>query len=246
MLGRTLYLDIETAPSLGYVWAKYDTTVIDFKSDWYLLSVAYKWVGEDTKVKSIGLNNSPKYKPGSEDDKWLTEQIWNLLDQAQVVVAHNGDRFDLKKICTRFLLHGLKPPTPYKTVDTLKIARAKFAFDSNKLDDLGRYLGIGRKLPHTGFSLWKGTMAGDKKSWETMHQYNRHDVELLEEVYEIMRPWDTKHPQVNIGDISTDNCPKCGSSKIQKRGFEYTMLRKKQRWQCMSCFGWYSAGAVKV
>lgn len=246
MLGRTLMVDIETAPSLGWVWGRWEQNVIDFKADWYLLSFAYKWFGQDKGVTAVGLNHSPKYKPGSENDKWLSEQVWDLLDQADTVIGHNSDRFDLKKLATRFVTHGLQPPTPYKTVDTLKIARAKFAFDSNKLDDLGRYLGIGRKLPTTGFHLWRGCMNGDKESWKQMLKYNAHDVELLEEVYEIMRPWDTKHPQINIGDIAIDNCPKCGSSKIQKRGFEYTMLRKKQRYQCLSCHGWYSAGAVKV
>lgn len=246
MKARVLMLDIETAPSLGYVWAKYDTTVIDFKSDWYLLSFGYKWYEHDKKVTTVGLNNGPKYKPGSEDDKWLTQQLWDLMDEADIIVAHNGDRFDIKKITTRFLLHGMNPTTPFKTVDTLKIARAKFAFDSNKLDDLARYLGIGRKLPHTGFLLWKGVMAGDKTAWKTMHKYNGHDVELLEEVYNVMRPWDTKHPQVNQGLTTNDACPKCGSDKIQKRGFEYTMLRKKQRFKCQKCSGWFCAGTVKV
>ena len=88
-------------------------------------------------------------------------------------------------------------------------------------------------------------MSGDPESWKLMKEYNGHDVELLEQVYEIMRPWDTKHPQVNQGETVETNCPKCGSDKIQKRGFSYTMLRRKRRYQCQACAGWFEGSAKK-
>jgi len=245
MTAKILFLDIETAPSLGWVWGKWQQNVIDFKRDWYILSYAVKWAG-DKKVVSRALDDMPGYTKGSEDDKALVTELWDLVNQADIIVAHNGDGFDLPKINSRFILHGLKPPKPYKTVDTLKIARKKFAFDSNKLDDLGRYLGIGRKLAHTGFHLWKGCMAGESKAWAKMKKYNAHDVELLEELYYLFRSWDNQHPQVNEvhGGIIA-NCPKCGSNKIQKRGFTYTMLRRKQRYQCQKCAGWFEGSATK-
>jgi len=239
---KILFLDVETAPSLGWVWGKWETNVIDFKSDWYILSFGYKW-STDKKVTVLGLDNGPKYKKGSEDDKWLMEQLWKLINEADVIIAHNGDKFDLPKINSRFLMHKLPPPKPYKTVDTLKIARSVFKFDSNKLDDLGRYLGIGRKLPHTGFHLWRGCMTGDPGAWKMMKKYNGHDVDLLEELYYIVRPWHKGHPNVNLGVSET--CPKCGSKEVQRRGFEYTLLRKKQRYQCTSCNGWFAGPARK-
>lgn len=240
---KILLIDIETAPSLGWVWQKYDANVIDFKSNWYVLSYAYKWLG-DTEVQTKGLIDFPGYKRDRENDKQLMKSLWKLMDEADVIVAHNGNSFDLPKINTRFLTHGMQPPTPYQTVDTLKIARKVFAFESNKLDDLGRYLGVGRKLPNTGFHLWRGCMEGDPGSWEKMKEYNAHDVELLEKVYFIVRAWDKNHPLVNRGEI--ENCPKCGANKVQRRGFEYTLLRKKQRYQCRTCHGWYCGSAQKV
>lgn len=243
MKTKILLLDIETAPSLGWVWEKYDTNVIDFKSDWYILSYGYKWLGEN-KVHVVGLVDFPGYDKDRENDKKLMNTLWELLDEADVVIAHNGDKFDLKKINTRFLTHGLRPPTPYKTVDTLKIARSNFAFDSNKLDDLGRYLGVGRKIPNTGFHLWKGCMVGDREAWRQMKQYNGHDVELLEKVYNIVYPWDKKHPAVNMGE--RDTCPKCGSRDVQRRGFNFTILSKAQRYQCQNCYGWFAGGAKRI
>jgi hypothetical protein len=244
-MAKTLLIDIETAPSLGWVWQKWEANVIDFKKDWYILSFAYKWL-DDKKVTAVSLEDSPSYKKGSEDDKWLVKQLWQILDQADIIIGHNSDAFDLPKINTRFLTHGMQPPSPYRTVDTLKIARKVFRFDSNKLDDLGRYLGIGRKLPHTGFHLWQNCMKGDPAAWKLMRAYNSHDVELLEEVYFIMRPWDRNHPQVNQGLTVNEACPTCGSTKIQKRGFSYTLLRKKQRYTCLSCRRWFEGSAVKV
>lgn len=239
---KILFLDIETAPSLGWVWGKWQQNVIDFKRDWYMLSFAYKWAHED-QVHTVGLIDFKSYNRDIENDKRLLKKLWALLNEADIVVAHNGDSFDLPKINTRFLTHKLPPPSPYKTVDTLKIARKVFAFDSNKLDDLGRYLGVGRKIPNTGFHLWKGCMSGDPESWRLMKEYNGHDVELLEKVYSLVRAWDKNHPNVNQGQQA---CPTCASFNVQRRGFNYTLLRKKQRFHCLNCRRWFEGSAKKV
>jgi len=236
---KILFLDIETAPSLGWTWGKWQQDVIDFKQDWYILSFACKWLS-DKKVRTFGLIDYPGYRKNLEDDHALVDDLWAVLDEADIVVGHNLDSFDVRKTNARFLTHKLPPPRPYKTVDTLKIARRMFKFDSNKLDDLGRYLGIGRKLPHTGFHLWRGCMRGDAESWRIMKKYNKHDVELLAEVYIRMRPWAPVHPNVNQGQFA---CPKCGSADAQCRGFSYTLLRRKQRFQCISCHGWFEGPA---
>src|ERR1700719_3656227 len=118
-----------------------------------MLSFAYKIAGEK-KVHTRCLADYPGYKKNTEDDKALVTDLWTIFDQADIQIGHNADKFDIKKSNARFLMHKLNPPSPYKTVDTLKIARRAFKLDSNKLDDLGYYLGLGRKLPHTGFHLW--------------------------------------------------------------------------------------------
>ncbi len=239
---KIVFIDIETAPSLGWVWAKWETNVIEFKKDWYMLSFAYKVMGEK-KVVTRGLIDYPEYKKDVENDEALVNDLWKVFDDADILIGHNGDAFDIRKSNSRFLTHALPPPSPYKTVDTLKIARRAFKFDSNKLDDLGHYLGVGRKLPHTGFNLWKGCMTGDPQAWKLMKKYNGHDVELLEKIYFLMRAWAPVHPNVNKGQAA---CPKCASTHTQKRGFSYTLLRQKQRLQCLNCFGWFEGPARKA
>lgn len=237
---KILLFDIETAPNLSYVWGQYEQNVLGHQQESYLLSFAYKWLGDKT-VTCRSLPDYKKYKPGDTDDKGLVKDLWNLLDQADIIIAHNGDAFDLLKANTRFIYHGMEPPQFYRTVDTLKIARKQFKFNSNKLDDLGNFLGVGRKLKHTGISLWFGCMAGDKSSWDTMCKYNKQDVELLERVYLKLRSWAPRHPSLNVYLGRTEGCTKCGSSNTTKRGYAYTDVSRAQRYQCKDCKG-YSTG----
>lgn len=234
---KILLFDIETAPSLGYVWGKWEQNVIEFERDWYILSFACKWLnGKKTAVCS--LPDFKGYKKNPEDDKLLVAVLWKLFNEADIIIGHNGDAFDIKKANARFLTHGLLPPSPYKTVDTLKLARKYFKFDSNKLDDLAKSLNIGRKENVGGFATWKGCMTGDKKSWKKMTSYNKMDVELLEKVYNKLKPWSNNHPNVALLNGKTNSCPICGSDKVQRRGYSITKTNKFQRIQCQSCSGW--------
>lgn len=237
---KKLYIDIETSPSLGYFFELYkEGNILATTKSWYILSIAWKFEGEK-QVKCLGLVDYPRYKKDREDDKDLVEDIWELLNSADIVLAHNGDRFDIKKINARFLKHELTPPSPYKTIDTLKIARNKFAMDSNKLDSIAKYLGVGSKLPHTGFKLWQDCMSGDLKAWDLMKKYNKQDVVLLEHVYEALKPWMTTGPNMNVYMGTTHNCPKCGEDALQRRGEAYTKTQKYQRFQCQECYSWCS------
>lgn len=242
---KIVFFDIETAPNLGWVWGKWEQNVIDFEQQWYVLCFSYKFLDDD-KVHTVSLPDFPGFKRDKEDDKALIKKMVEVLDKADIVVAHNGDRFDLPRMNTRILFHKLKPPTPFKTVDTLKIARNKFGFSSNKLDDIGNYLGVGRKLAHTGFSLWKRCMEGEKLAWKEMAAYNAQDVLLLERIYLKFRPWYTNHPNVNILSGKTGCCPVCGSAMLQRRGYRVTRTSKFQRFQCSKCGAWASGMSEKV
>lgn len=241
---RILLLDIETSPNLGYVWGKYEQDVIEFKDEWIMLSFSVKWLG-DKKTEVYGLPDFTGYSKNKLCDKKLVSKLWEFLDEADVVIAHNGDAFDIKKSNSRFLFHMIDPPTPYKTIDTLKVARKHFKFNSNKLGDLGKTLGVGRKAETGGFTTWLACMNGDMKAWAKMKKYNKQDVVLLEDVYMKLRKWMGNHPNMNIINGTTDNCPICGSDKMQKRGFSITKNGGKQRFQCQSCAGWSHGKTVR-
>lgn len=158
---------------------------------------------------------------------------------------HNCDAFDIKKANTRFVYNGLPPYSDFRSIDTLKIAKKVFRFNSNKLDDLGNFLGIGRKAQTGGFATWRGCLSGDSKAWKTMCLYNQQDVALLERVYLSLRPWAKGHP-----DVSTmrglKGCPVCGHPKAHKRGYAYTNLMRAQRYQCLDCKAYYQGPRSKI
>jgi len=231
---KILFLDIESFPNIGYTWGRYDQTVIRFKQEFCIATFAAKWLG-DKAIISKALPDYSGYKPGSYDDKKLVQDLWKLISEADVVVAHNGDDFDIRMCNARFLFHGLVPPAPIKTVDTKKIASRVARFNSNSLNDIGNYLNFGKKIK-TDFDLWEGCINGDMEQWRLMVKYNRKDVLLLERLYLYLRPWDTRHPNLTVEGGGM--CPKCNSKNIQYKGYQVTTTRKYRRMQCQDCGGW--------
>jgi len=238
---KILLYDIETSPNLGYIWGKYEQNVLAYEREWYMMTVAYKWLGEK-KTHVLSLPMYKTYQKDKENDIELIKDLWKLFDEADIVIAHNGNSFDQKKTNARFIYHKLPPPSPYKQIDTKLEAKRYFNFNSNKLDDLGQYFKVGRKLDTGGFELWQGCMAGDTKSWEKMCKYNKQDVILLEKVYLTMRPYMTSHPNIAVLNNNVCACPNCGSKKVQKRGFARSRSGGTfQRWQCQECASWHQS-----
>src|SRR6266436_353501 len=232
---KILLLDLETLPHLGFTWTKWDTNVIKFKQETCIATFAAKWLGEKS-ILGKALPDYSGYTPNSYDDKKLVKDLWNLLDEADIVVAHNGADFDVKVCRARFLFHGMKPPSPFKVVDTKRVAKRVARFSSNSLNDLANYLGFGSKIK-TDFDLWLGCISGDKTSWDRMLRYNKHDVLLLEKLYYRLLPWAGNHPNLTLFS-DRSKCPKCGSENINYRGTMTLSTGEYRRFQCQDCGGW--------
>jgi len=231
---KILLLDLETFPNISYTWGKYDQNVIRFVQQSCIASFSAKWLNNKNIIVKA-LPDYSGYTPGSYDDKALVIDLWNLLDEADIVIAHNGNSFDVKVCNARFMFHGLNPPSPFKTVDTKKVVKEVARFNSNKLDDLSQIFELGEKI-QTTFDLWEGCINGDKKAWNDMISYNKHDILLLEKLYLKVLPWIKNHPNLTLWTEGL--CPKCGSADVQYRGYQFTLTRKYRRFQCNSCGGW--------
>jgi RNase_H superfamily len=247
---KILIADIETAPVMAAVWGLWNNNVglsmID--KDWFILAFSAKWLGAS---KVLHFNQAKHQAAGGavEDDTELLGKLWTLLDQADIVVAHNGRKFDIKKINARFIQAGFLPPSPYKIVDTLEIAKRHFAFTSNKLEYIADKINTTyKKLKHTkfpGFELWKQVLLGNRLAWKEMRVYNDYDVLSLEEAYLQLRVWDSQHPNVGVYSPSDDPvCPICGGNHLDKRGFQYTGVGKYQRYVCTDCGAWSKGGSL--
>lgn len=237
MKSRILVADIETSPAKVYVWKFWKENVAPKQviEHPHIMSFAAKWLGEDEIFY---------YESRTSNDKALVEKLCYFLDQADMVVAHNGVNFDLPKIRARALVHKLTPPSPVKIIDTLKIARAEFGFSGNSLEYLSNVLDLkiqkGAHPKFAGFTLWLECLKGNEEAWESMKEYNIKDIVVLEELYLRLRPWDTKAPNLAVYEEPTDSpiCPKCGGTHVQWRGHAYTSVGKYHRYQCTSCGGW--------
>lgn len=239
-----ILLDVETSPLVGYAWQAYDTNILSILQPVKVICCAWKQLG-DKKTQVKALCDYDGYLPDVVDDKLLVTELWEVLDKADIVIGHNADSFDLKILNARFIANGLNAPSDFKTVDTLKAAKKYFRFNNNTLNELGIYLGEGRKAPTGGFETWTKCMAGDPKAWSTMKKYNIQDVDLLERVYLRLRPFIGNHPNLNMivapkVKTSEHACTVCQSVNTVRRGFAVTKAGRYQRYACNDCGSWSS------
>ncbi len=238
---KVLIVDVETAPLEARIWTMYDPMVglNQITKDWFLLSFSAKWLGDPaSKTMYFDQRNAKVI----ENDKLLVEKLWKLLDSADIVVGQNSKRFDIKKIQARMVIHKMKPPSPFKQIDTLQIASKKFGFTSKKLEYMTDKLCTKyKKKKHKkfgGMELWNQCLAGNKAAWEEMRIYNRYDVLSTEELYKIFQPWDNTI-DFNVYEDDNELRCNCGSDDLEKRGFHYGDAYKYQRYTCRDCGAWF-------
>jgi uncharacterized protein YprB with RNaseH-like and TPR domain len=234
---KILMFDIETSPNEADVWSFFNTNVgmDQIRKDGWIMSFAGKWLG-NPEITYVDNQRGPK------GEEALVKKLWAMLDEADIVVGHNGKKFDCGWFNGRAAIYRLPPPSPYKVVDTLLQARKNFYFPSYKLEYLCRVFNVARKLSHakySGHKLWVACREGIKEAWDEMREYNIQDIVCLEELYLVMLPWMQQHPNLAVLIEDTKEvCTGCGSpDHIHKRGFSVTNMSKFQRYQCVPASG---------
>ncbi len=231
-LPKILLLDIETSPLRAYIYQKEvwkaNVSADKIISEWFILTFSCKWLFSDEIMSERLTGKEAKH----ENDSRIVTKLWKILNEADIVIAHNGLKFDVPNINTRFLINGLQPTKPYKQIDTLMVARKQFGFTHNSLNALAKLFKIDGKL-ETNFELWEQSINGNEESLAKMELYNRHDVEILEDVYLKLRPWIQHHPNLNMYmETNEPICACCGSEKIREYSFYYTSVNKYKVYQC--------------
>lgn len=227
---KILLIDIEKYPTLAWVYGKYETNVLKVELPATIISFAYKWYGDKHTIVRSG-DVLTAYE--------LAEELWELLDRADIVVAHNGNKFDIKEIQTFLIGLGFKPPSPFKGVDTLQIARRHFRFFGNSLDNLAEFFDLGQKK-HPPKETWYGCYKGDKKAWAAMKVYTKHDVVLLDKLYTILRPWCPRHPNMAVfAPVGKLVCSSCGGVHVEETiNKYYTNASAYRKYVCLDCGAW--------
>lgn len=235
---KILVIDIETAPILAWVWGLFDQNIglEQVEQDWTIISFAAKWAGEEEVFQyDLRKGITPR------NEKSLLLKAHTLLDEADIVVGQNSKKFDVKKLNEKFLQHGIKPPSPYRQLDTLQLSKKYFSPTSHKLEYRSKNLNKKyKKLSHSkfpGFSLWKECLKGNQDAWEEMGIYNIFDVKSTEEYFDIIKVWDNSINYDTYHDAFHNVC-KCGASNWVRRGYNHTNAGKFQRYKCRACGTW--------
>jgi hypothetical protein len=232
---KILLLDIETAPHKAYVWGLYDKGPVPIDrlvESGYVLCWTAKWLDKKGVMYS-------DIRDGKSN---MLRRIYDLVEEADVVVHYNGASFDMPTLNQEWLQQGWSPPAPYTNLDLYQAVKRRFRLASNKLAFICEHLKLGQKVNHKGMDLWKGCMAGNLDDWKVMKEYNIQDVNLLELLYKRINPWIVNHPNAGLyTEKALEVCPHCGSEHLQKRGFHYAKTQVYQRYACMDCGAWSRA-----
>ncbi len=236
---KRLFVDIETSPNTALIWKSgyklnvgHDNIIEERK----IICICWKW--EDKKaVHSVSWDED-------RDDKKLLLEFIDVLTDANEIVAHNGDRYDIKWIRTRCLVHGISMPPKLKTIDTLKLAKSLFSFNSNRLDYIGKFIADGGKMETGGFDLWKRIkLQNCQKSLKKMIDYCKQDVILLQKVFDKINPYaeNKQHYALLYGGDDRYTCPECGSHKSSCNKTTTTVRGVVQRqMKCKACYKYFT------
>ena len=188
--GKILIYDIETSPNLGWFWRagyKQNVGTNQILKERAVICVSYKWVGEEQVYNLVWDEN--------QCDKFLIEQFVEVLNEADLIVAHNGDNFDIKWLKTRALFHRISMLPNYK-----KLAKSKLYLNSNRLDYISKFLGFEGKIQTTP-DLWnKVVVMNDREILKDMLDYCDEDVRQLEKVYHELKYLD--NPKIHAGVLN--------------------------------------------
>lgn len=242
---RVLFFDVETAPLLSFHWRVWKENIApsQIERESFMLCWAARWQGQKRILSDLVTADEAL----AQDDGRIVESLAELVRTADVIVAHNVDRFDLPVLNTRLLHLGLDPLPPVRTLDTLKVAKKSFKKTFNRLSYLADSLGIEAKHAMV-FDDWRRACAGNVTALKKMRSYCRQDIEVLEAVFEAMRPYAKGLPRLVEATREMQRaCPHCGAGfEFQEpSGLHRTNASNFHRYRCERC-GKFSRGRNSV
>ncbi len=237
-----ILFDLETLPDLKQVMSVFPGLSaypgLTFKSSINsIICFGYKQLGDKNSKCINAWDFKQSWSKNVNDDKQLCIAAREILLKADGVITHNGRKFDLPTLNSRLMFHGISPLPKVNHIDTCSVARAKLNIFSNRLNSVAKFLGCEQKLENGGWSLWEKVQDRDKAAQKLMTKYCKQDVEVLEQVFNKLRPLADSIPNYNLftGNSTDQVCPSCGGNHLEKHGFLVTKQGRKQRWLCKDC-----------
>lgn len=222
---KVLLLDLELTYAIYYAFPSKKPQYLSsrqVKQHQSCVCGAWKWLDE-TSVQSIATTTG--------NDSSIAKKLHKVMTDADIIVAHNADAFDIKHANTMFINHGLGPIPETKSIDTLKVARKYFAFSGNDLDSLSKRFGGKGKSDKPD---WIKLTERDKKEIAKATKYCEGDVRELERVFIALRPYISKMPHLKLSSVPTE-CPCCKSKRVISKGSAFDGYRMYKRMKCQEC-----------
>lgn len=218
MIGRRIHADdvIEWPRTICAAWKFYDETDVHFAAEWEV-------GGYDAFMRTV----------------------WDAFDQADIIVGHNMGGFDEKHLMAGWAEMGLPAPSPYKIIDTLKVARRVFGFESNTLDALNKRLGVEAKTDKYSVAVARAAVGGDREAQEQLASYNRGDIIASEALYDRLRPYAKGLPHMGMWTDEPTACPNCGTPMTATGKTIHTLVQQYDGYACPSC-GTHGRGTTKL
>ena len=212
------------------------------QSERYIICAVFKDI-ESGRFKTVSqIQDKKRFKKDPTDDEYVVREIHQILSESDGAIAHYGDNFDMKFFNTRAIYHGLPPISQVIQIDTYKIARNKFMFNSNSLDYIGKYFGFGGKI-NVSQQLWEDCINGKQRAVRDMVTYCKQDVDLLEKVYHRLAPYVPAKVNMNTAH-DVDCCPLCASENFKKDGKVTLRTGRYQAYRCNDCGHFFRDGSI--
>lgn len=240
---KILFLDIETSPHKVWTFRIFKTVIFPDSIIEPSRTICWsaKWRGQKRVL----------FRSEYHDEyRAMLEEIRFLLDEADVAVAYNGDRFDFPRLKQQFRLNKIPQPSPFITVDLMKVVR-KEDWPSIKMDYVTGELGLARKIANGGLQTWRECM-GDfgedarRKAWNLMRRYSKHDIPPLEALFDEYEAEIKNIPAIglfadDLPSIEIPDCPRCeDGGRPTRQGYKRTKTRRYPQFQCQTCGRWFS------
>jgi hypothetical protein len=248
---RIILYDLETLPDLQAALENWPDLVSPFPGKRpnmsaqvnSICSFGYRVFGES---KSHGFNawDFPSWRKDVNDDRPILKEASAVLADADAVITFNGRRFDEKFLQTRLGLHRMPFLRETQHIDLKSIVAKHLFLLNNRLKTAAKALLNDSKLDHDGWPLWVKVHGGidrkrDRRAEDVMGRYNLKDVDLMVPLFKVCRPFIKNVPNYNLFQVGGLNvCPKCESTRVQRRGYHITKTSAYHRYHCQDCGSW--------
>lgn len=158
----------------------FDLETYTLDRNWGVLLVASVLIhrGAAPEVHTLTLRDYPGWPDRRGDDGQLAEDFAKKLDECHILIAHNGNRFDVPWMRTLALKHGFQWREK-KLVDPCALAWKRYKLSNNSLQTVANFLGLGQKMP-LAESVWRDAILNnDDEAWQLLKTRCESDVTIL-------------------------------------------------------------------